>query len=137
AGRAAEAVRIYQSVVERRPDMSIAYRHLAFIEAQRGNVAGAVEVLRRAAAKGITDPRLVSQLGEALVDAGRVGQGIQVLEPLASRPDAEAETLNALGIAYAGAGRAEEAQRVFERVLAIDPASTVPLENLGMLALER
>jgi len=137
AGRAADAVAIYQRVIDRRPDMAIAYRHIAFIEAQRGNVSGAIDVLQRALARGVTDPRLVTQLGEALVDAGRVAQGIQVLEPLASAPNAEAGALNALGIAYARAGRAEDARRVFERVLAVDPASTVPLENLGMLALDR
>ena len=76
-------------------------------------------------------------IGEVLVDAGRVGQGIQLLEPLAHEPNAEADALNALGIAYASAGRAEDARRVFERVLTVDPASTVPLENLGTLALER
>jgi arylsulfatase A-like enzyme/Flp pilus assembly protein TadD len=137
AGRAGDAVGIYQRVIDRRPDMAIAYRHVAFIEAQRGNVSGAIDVLQRAVGRGVTDPRLVTQLGEALVDAGRVAQGIQVLEPVAGAPNAEAEALNALGIAYARGGRVEDARRVFERVLAVDPASTVPLENLGMLALER
>ena len=137
AGRPGDAVAIYQRVISRRPDMAIAYRHLAFIEAQRGNISGAIDVLHRALGRGVTDPRLVTQLGEALVDAGRVSQGIQLLEPGAGEPNAEAEALNALGIAYARAGRADDARRVFERVLAVDPASTVPLENLGMLALER
>jgi arylsulfatase A-like enzyme/cytochrome c-type biogenesis protein CcmH/NrfG len=137
AGRAADAVALYQRVIDRRPDMAIAYRHLAFIEAQRGNASGAIDVLQRALGKGVADARLVTQLGEALVDAGRVAQGIRVLEPVAAEPHAEAEALNALGIAYARAGRGEDARRVFERVLAVDPASTVPLENLGTLALER
>jgi arylsulfatase A-like enzyme/Tfp pilus assembly protein PilF len=137
AGRTDEAAKIYQGVIARRPDMEIAYRHLAFIEAQRGNLTGAIDLLQGAIRKGVTDTRLVAQLGEVLVDAGRVGQGIQLLEPLAHEPDAEADALNALGIAYARAGRAGDARRVFERVLVIDPASTVPLENLGTLALER
>jgi arylsulfatase A-like enzyme/Flp pilus assembly protein TadD len=137
AGRAGDAAAIYQRVINRRPDMGIAYRHLAFIEAQRGNISRAIDVLQRALEKGVADPRLVTQLGEALVDAGRVAQGIQVLEPIAGEPNTEAEALNALGIAYARAGRADDARRVFERVLTLDPASTVPLENLGMLALER
>jgi arylsulfatase A-like enzyme/Tfp pilus assembly protein PilF len=137
AGRADEAVKIYQGVIAHRPDMEIAYRHLAFIEAQRGNLTGAVDVLQGALRNGVTDARLVAQLGEVLVDAGRVGQGIQLLEPIAHEPNAEADALNALGIAYARAGRAEDARRVFERVLTVDPASTVPLENLGTLALER
>jgi len=137
AGRPADAVQLYQGVIERRPDMAIAYRHLAFVEARRGNVAAAIDVLQQAIAKGVTDVRLIAQLGETLVDAGRLEQGIQLLEPLARQPNVDLEALNALGIAYASAGRRDEARRVFERVLTIDPGSPVPLENLGMLALER
>jgi arylsulfatase A-like enzyme/tetratricopeptide (TPR) repeat protein len=137
AGRVAEAVQVYQRVIDRRPDMAVAYRHLAFIEAQRGNLSAAIDVLQRAIHQGVADPRLVTQLGEALVDAGKVAEGTRLLEPLAIEPNAEAETLNALGIAYARAGRGEDARKVFERALTADPASPVPLENLGMLALER
>src|SRR5439155_10992613 len=39
--------------------------------------------------------------------------------------------------AYARAGRATDARSVFERVLTISPDSSIPLENLGLLALER
>ena len=137
AGRSADAVRLYQSVIERRPDMAIAYRHLAFVEARRGNVVAAIEVLQQAIAKGVTDVRLLEQLGETLVDAGRLEQGIQLLEPLVRQPNVDPEALNALGIAYATARRHGDARRVFERVLTVDPRSPVPLENLGMLALER
>ena len=137
AGRPADAVRLYQGVIERRPDMAIAYRHLAFVEARRGNAAAAIDVLQQAIAKGITDVRLIAQLGETLVDAGRLEQGIQLLEPLVRQPNVDLEALNALGIAYASARRHDDARRVFERVLTVDPGSPVPLENLGMLALER
>jgi Flp pilus assembly protein TadD len=137
AGRSADAVRLYQGVIERRPDMAIAYRHLAFVEARRGNIAAAIDVLQQAIAKGVTDVRLIAQLGETLVDAGRLEPGIQLLEPLVRQPNVDPEVLNALGIAYATAGRHDDARRVFERVLTVDPGSPVPLENLGMLALER
>jgi len=137
AGRSADAVRLYQGVIARRPDMAIAYRHLAFVEARRGNVAAAIDVLQQAIAKGVTDVRLIAQLGETLVDAGRLDQGIQLLEPLVRQPDADPEAMNALGIAYATASRHDDARRVFERVLTVDPGSPVPLENLGMLALDR
>src|SRR4051812_18694670 len=66
AGRAEEAIQRYQAVIARRPDMAIAYRHLAFIERQRGNVAAAVEVLQRAIKAGGADPpRLESTPGTA------------------------------------------------------------------------
>jgi arylsulfatase A-like enzyme/Flp pilus assembly protein TadD len=137
ARRSDEAVEIYRDVLRRRPDMAIAYRHLAFIEWQRGNPRAAVEVLQHALAARVMQPAVVAQLGTYLADIDRVPDALRLLEPLAKSPDAEADTLNSLGIAYVRAGRRDDAQRVFERVLAIDPESSVPLENLGMLALAR
>jgi Flp pilus assembly protein TadD len=137
ARRFDEAVRIYQGVIARRPDMSIAYRHLAFVEWQRGNPSGALAVLQRAIDVGATSTAIVAQLGGYLADAGRVPESIRILEPLARDPKADAETLNALGISYIRAGRRDEAARTFERVLAANPDSSVPLENLGVMALER
>ena len=39
-------------------------------------------MLRQAAARGVTDPRLMAQLGEYLTDTGHVAEGIRLLEPL-------------------------------------------------------
>jgi arylsulfatase A-like enzyme/Flp pilus assembly protein TadD len=137
ARRPADAARIYQQVIEKRPDMSLAYRHLAFVEFQRGNPAGAIEALRRALSHGVTDPRIATQLGGYLTDTGRAAEAIQILEPGAREDAADPDALNTLGIAYASAGRGAQARATFERVLAINPESSVPLENLGVLALER
>src|SRR5262249_5996586 len=128
ARRVDDAIGAYTNVIERRPDFALAYRHLAFIEWQRGNINAAIGVLQRAVKAGIAQPSLVAQLGGYLADAGRVAQGIQLLEPIAADPAADADTLNTLGIAYAQAGRATDAQRMFERVLTINPESSVPLE---------
>src|SRR5262245_19334443 len=137
AGRARESIQIYRQVIDRRPDMAIAYRHLAFIEWQAGRPAEATETLRRAVARGITDPRVIAQLGGYLAESDHVAEGIRLLEPLAREANAETDTLNSLGIAYARAARPDDARRTFERVLAINPESSIPLENLGVLALER
>src|SRR5262249_28051330 len=137
AGRVAEAIQIYQQVVERRPDMAIAYRHLAFIQWQSGQAPQAVATLKRAIDHHVTDPRVLAQLGGYLADVGQVPEGIRLLEPLARDPAADSDTLNTLGIAYARAGRSADARQVFGRVLTINPESSVPLENLGVLALEQ
>jgi Flp pilus assembly protein TadD len=137
AGRPSDAEAIYRSVIERRPDMGIAYRHLAFLLSRRGDLPGAIAALRRATEAGVTDRRIFTLLSEYLADAGRTAQAIQILEPLARAPDADADVLNTLGIAYAQAGQRDSARRIFERVVTINPGSSVPLENLGMLALEQ
>jgi arylsulfatase A-like enzyme/Tfp pilus assembly protein PilF len=137
AGRAADAVRIYEGIIARRPDMSIAYRHLAYVERQRGNAAGAIDTLQRAIKAGVHDPRAVGQLGAYLTETGKPADGIRLLESVADTAPPDLDALNALGIAYAQAGRGEQARAIFERILAINPASSVPLENLGLLALEQ
>ena len=136
-GRRDEAAKIYRQVIERRPGMAIAYRHLALIEWQQGNAAGALDVLRQAVARGVTDARLLEQFGEYLTETGQVAEGIGLLEQAAGSPSAEVDALNALGIAYARAGRAADARRAFERLLDVLPGSSAPLENLGLLALDQ
>jgi arylsulfatase A-like enzyme/Flp pilus assembly protein TadD len=137
AGRSGEAVQLYRSIIDQRPDTAIAYRHLAHIEALRGNAAGAIDLLRRAIRSGVTDRRVVTQLAGYVADVGHVDEAIRLLEPFVDDEQADADTLNTLGIAYAQAHRGAAARRTFEQVAAINPTSSVPLENLGMLALER
>jgi arylsulfatase A-like enzyme/Flp pilus assembly protein TadD len=137
ARRMDQAMQIYQRVIARRPDMAIAYRHLAFVEWQRGDVSSAIDTLQRAVSAGVTHTAVLTQLGEYFAESGQPGKAIEMLEPLANDPNADADTLNALGIAYARAGGDEEARKVFERVLAVNPESSIPLENLGVLALQR
>jgi arylsulfatase A-like enzyme/Flp pilus assembly protein TadD len=132
-----EAIQVYRQILSRRPDMSIANQHLAFVEWQRGNVDAAIAVLRQAVRAGMTNPPVVTQLGNYLTETGRSAEAARLLEPLASDPAADPDTLNTLGIAYARSARAADATRVFERVLAINPDSGIPLTNLGVLALER
>jgi arylsulfatase A-like enzyme/cytochrome c-type biogenesis protein CcmH/NrfG len=136
-GRIEDAARLYRQIIASRSDMAIAYRHLAFIEWQRGRLPIAIDVLQQAIRAGITESAVVAQLGGYLADGGQTAQAIRLLEPLAASADADVDTLNQLGIAYARAGRRPDAGRVFERVLTLNPRSSVPLENLGMLALER
>jgi len=137
AGRVADASALYKQIIERRPDMAIAYQHLAFVLARQGDLPGAIDLLQRGVRRGITDPGVLTLLGGYLADTGKIEQGVQILEPLTRNRDASADTLNTLGIAYAQAHRLADAQRMFERGHALDPNSSVPLENLGMLALDR
>jgi len=119
--------------------MAIAYRHLAFIEFERGRASEAVAVLQQAMANGVSHGGVVSQLGTYLAETGRSAEAIKLLEPAVARGGAaaDADTLNSLGIAYARAGRSASAREAFERVLAVDPRSSIPLENLGFLDLQR
>jgi arylsulfatase A-like enzyme/Flp pilus assembly protein TadD len=131
------AADVYRQIIARRPDMAIAYRHLAFVEWERGNVRGALDVMQRAVRAGITHEGLLAQFASYLAESGSAAEAIRLIEPVATNPAADADTLNALGIAYARDGRPADATRVFDHELEVNPDSAIPLENLGVLALER
>jgi tetratricopeptide (TPR) repeat protein len=137
SGQLDQAEQVYKDILSQRPDMAIAYRHLAFVEWQHGKVNEAIGVLRQAIAHGVKHIGVATQLGTYLAETGHTSDAIALLAPLAGAETNDADALNSLGIAYAHAGRLDEARHIFERVLTIDAESGIPLENLGVLDLER
>ncbi len=135
--RAADAARVYRDIISRRPDMALAYRHLAFVAWETGDVAEAISTLRRALAAGVAQRDLITQLGTYLAESGHAAEAIKLLEPALTAADPDPDAMNGLGIALARGGRSAEARKAFERMLAIDPHSGMALENLGTLDLER
>ncbi|MBI3400715.1 MAG: sulfatase-like hydrolase/transferase [Acidobacteria bacterium] len=137
AKRFADAVQVYEGVIGRRPDMAIAYRHLAFVQWESGNVAAAIGVLEKARAAGVAHGGITTQLGAYLAETGRAAEAVRLLQPVATAAAPDVDALNALGIAYGRSGHAAEARAVFERMLSLNPESAMALENLGTLDLER
>jgi arylsulfatase A-like enzyme/tetratricopeptide (TPR) repeat protein len=134
-GRLAEARATYRRVLAARPDIPVAYRHLAFVHWQAGDPAGAIAVLREAFGRGLASRALRAQLGTYLAEAGSPGEAIALLEDLEREEVPDLDSANALGIAYARAGRTREALAVFDRVLAADPDNAIALQNAGSALL--
>jgi arylsulfatase A-like enzyme/tetratricopeptide (TPR) repeat protein len=132
-----DAIDEYRGILSRRADMAIAYRHLAFVYWETGDVRAALDTLRRALAAGVTTEGITTQFGNYLAESGSSAEAIRLLEPEAKRPAPDIDALNALGIAYARGGRADDARRVFERIVSIDPQNAIAFENLGALDLAR
>jgi arylsulfatase A-like enzyme/Flp pilus assembly protein TadD len=131
-GLPSQAEQVYASLLQRRPDMALAYKHLAALQWETGRPADAVQTLERALQAGAADVGMRAQLGIYLAESGDPGKAIPLLEiPDMSDPDA----LNALGIAYARGGRLGDALRTFEKVLSADPGNTMALENIGSTRL--
>jgi arylsulfatase A-like enzyme/Tfp pilus assembly protein PilF len=137
ARRPAEAIRLYEDMIAQRPEMALAYRHLAFVQWESGAVPAAVATLRKAMTAGAAQPDVVTQLGTYLAESGNAAEAIRLLEPAAAVDAPDIDALNALGIGYARAGRADEARRVFQRILGLDAESVMAVENLGALDLAR
>lgn len=137
AGRSAQAVEAYRTVIARRPDMGVAYRRLAFIQWESGAAADALATLRDALERNGPDAEIEIRLGTYLAELGSAGEAIPILERVTAAQPPSAEGMNALGIAYARAGRSAEALRAFERTLASDPRNVFALENAGTVHLQR
>jgi tetratricopeptide (TPR) repeat protein len=136
----AQAEQVYARLLQRRPDMALAYKHLAALQWETGRPTDAVHTLERAFGAGVADIGMRAQLGIYLAESGDPGKAIPLLEIAtaggdkgSSAPDPDA--LNALGIAYARGGRLGDALRTFERVLSSDPGNTIALENIGSTRL--
>ena len=136
-GRTSEAIDIYRGVIAERPELELAYRHLAFLHWSRGEADAAIATLNRARDAGIASPSAAGQLGTYLAESGRADEAVPLLEALVAGERPALDPLNALGIAYARRGDAERARRTFERVLALDPDSAMALENLGTVQVQR
>jgi arylsulfatase A-like enzyme/Flp pilus assembly protein TadD len=137
AGRSAAAQDAYRRVIERRPDMGLAYQRLAFIQWESGATTEAIATLRRALETNGPNLDIEVRLGTYLAETGASAEALAILERAVAARPAEATALNALGIAYARGGRAADAVRAFERILATDPRDAFALENLGAVHLER
>lgn len=134
-GRLAEAQATYRRVLAARPDIPVAYRHLAFVHWQAGDPAGAIAVLREALQRGLGGRALRAQLGTYLAETGSPGEAVALLQDLEGGDAPDLDGVNALGIAYARAGRTREALAVFDRVLAVDPDNAMALQNAGSALL--
>jgi tetratricopeptide (TPR) repeat protein len=136
-GRSAEAMDAYRRVIERRPDMGLAYRRLAYIQWETGAARDAIATLRHALEKNGPDVEIEIRLGTYLAEIGATGEAIPLLERAVEALPESADGLNGLGIAYARAGRHADALRAFERILVRDPTDAFALENAGIVHLER
>ena len=136
-GRSVEAMEAYRKVIERRPEMGLAYRRLAYIQWETGAPAQAIATLRSDITKNGPSVDTEVRLGNYLAETGNAAEAVPMLERAAKAEPDNADALNALGIAYAGAGREREALDAFQRILALNPRDAFALENVGTVHLQQ
>ncbi len=134
-GELAEAASMVREVMERRPDMGVAYYQLAQIQLEAGRRDEALATMEEARRRGVASDELLRQLGLTLAEAGRAGEGVALLRPLAAGGDPDA--LNALGLVLTEGGRQEEAAAVLQRVFDRDSRNPQAHQNLALVALRR
>jgi Flp pilus assembly protein TadD len=135
AGDLARAAASCREVVRRRPTMTLARIYLAQIERERGNLKGAINALRPAAAANPGDVETVSLLAASLTEAGRAREAVALVEPLAKQDTPDLQILTAYGLGLARLGRIEEALAALDRAKAQDPSNARLLVDTGTVRM--
>jgi tetratricopeptide (TPR) repeat protein len=124
-------VRALRAILKRHPRNAYVYSQLAYMLAEQGKHAEAVELLSKAVSLGIAGESMKATLALGLVQTGKARTAWELLSPRADSRDPETQV--ALGTIAAALGRAEEARARFERALALDP--TYPSARVDLAVL--
>lgn len=121
AGRRAEAESIFRQILNQQPRHADSMQMLGLLLHQRGDVAGAISLLRGAAEINPASPGYHANLGLMLASAQQWPAAIESYRrALAIQPNL-AEVHNNLGNALRSMGRVAEAIAAFESAVAINP----------------
>jgi arylsulfatase A-like enzyme/Flp pilus assembly protein TadD len=129
-----EAIPIARRIVAERPNMKLAYQHLAMVLRCKGDLVGVLRAFEMASKNGAGGEAIDRQKAMLLSELGRPQDAIAVMEPYHDSDDLE--TLNAVGIALADGGRPAEALPFFAKVLSLDPQNAVAYQNNGISLLK-
>ncbi len=130
-GELAEALKVCQEVVARRPGMAVAQLQLAKLNGRLGHLREAIEAGREAVALSPTDVLPAILLAGYLSEAGELGEAAELLEPYAERPDPALEVVTARGAALAQLGETEAALAAFRLAREIDGTNALTLVQMA------
>jgi Tfp pilus assembly protein PilF len=121
AGRAQEAERAYNGVLQRAPNQPDALNLLAVLAVEAGNHVAAADLFERAVAVRPRDPVILNNYGNALFLSRRYDDAIVTLEhALALNPDMSDAWLN-YGRTLNAAGRPDDALEAFAQLERLKP----------------
>ena len=134
-GRLEEAMALCRQVIEKRPDMEMAWLYLATSMIRAGRAEAAIVVLRAAITRKITSVDIRRQLGLSLLYSGKLEEGITALEEL-TREVPDVVALNNLALAQIQLERADAAFAALAKAREQDPEDAGTFENLAFVNLE-
>jgi arylsulfatase A-like enzyme/Flp pilus assembly protein TadD len=132
AGNKQEGVRLLREVLTERPDIDIAYSHLATIYREMGRMAEALEVLSLGLEKLPESYEVLSTYINFLLNDSQYDEVIGIFQSKSLlQMDHDPEIWNYLGGAYVNTGEFDKAILAYERALDLDGDYPVALNNLG------
>ncbi|MCK6454520.1 MAG: tetratricopeptide repeat protein [Alphaproteobacteria bacterium] len=131
AGRAGEAIRLFQAALALEPGSISALVALGELHRESGRPAEAADYYGRAIALGVNHPGLHNNLGLALMALGRAAEAAASFRRAASLDRSDPAPLSNLGDALTTVGNLAAAEAVLEAALKLDPALAAAHLNLG------
>ncbi len=112
------------------------YHLLAFMEKQKGNSPGAIEMLKKATESRPENPKLWNNLGAQYLEAKNYRDAAPALEKAVQLHPAFAKAYVNLGSAYRGLKEYDRAHAAYERALQLFPNYADAVFHLGILYLD-
>ncbi len=134
-GDLAGAVALCEENIRRRPNMPMAYLHLAYLKRAQGDLPAAIAAARKAFEMQPLAAESVSLYTVYLTEAGHAKEAADVLEPYMTAVKPDLDVLTSRGMALAALKRPAEALATFERGRAVDPSNPLVLVNVGTVYL--
>lgn len=137
AGRLDEAAALCRELLRREPNQPDALHMLGILTHRRGDAAGALKLLRKAATARPGDAGVQMNLGIVSAAAGRVDDAVAAFRRAAAARPGWAEPLNRLGVTLRLGGRTGEAEAAYREALAADPGHAEARADLAVLLADR
>jgi protein O-mannosyl-transferase len=131
-----DAEEIWRRSLEVDPDCAFCHGQWGAILGNRGDLGSAIAHFERVVALRPGNVRLRSNLGLALLKAGRPAEAAAQFERILAQEPTDADTRTRLGLALAQQGRMVEASREFERASRDHPRHVGALTQLGLSLIE-
>ncbi len=129
-----EAKNIYQSLLKIVPSHPDVLGNLGIIEIQHGNIEIGIEHLKNSIEKNPFQPKMITNLANALLELGKVKESIDYFErAIKLQPDDSPEIYYNLGRAFKLARDFDKAIDSYQKALKIDTHHIPSFLNLGFL----
>jgi arylsulfatase A-like enzyme/Flp pilus assembly protein TadD len=122
---------MYKEVLQKQPNLIMAYEYASYNYYKMGKLDDALELLEKAAKLDHTNSPLLARLGLYYQEAGMSEKSIKTLERVVQQDNNYAEAYNYLGVSYFRTGQVEKAIQAFNRSISLDNNYAMAMNNLG------
>jgi arylsulfatase A-like enzyme/Tfp pilus assembly protein PilF len=125
------ADQMYNEVLQKQPNLIMAYEYASYNYYKMGKLDEATELLEKAVKLNFMNNPLLARLGLYYQEAGKIEKSIEMLERVVEQDENYAEAYNYLGVSYFKDNQIEKAVDSFKRSISLDNNYALAMNNLG------